>query len=166
MSTNEIRFEPVPPLIFVDDTNDETLNGISEHAKSTIHECPFVIRCINADGDENIVETCHVPLDYQTNSEISGNRARKKFGSFAFGHRKFSSTYHTTEPRRTRKSLPLNIGTNKHSEHSDITASLRAAYQKKFKKASRHNSVVPQVSQVLFYLSLTIDIHAINFIEH
>ncbi|GBO07414.1 hypothetical protein AVEN_82301-1, partial [Araneus ventricosus] len=137
MSTTDGWFEPVPSVVVTNKNDEEFPNKGVDNAKLiAASEHSFVIRCTNADGDEDIVET----IDLQNNKPADNGR-RKKFGSFAFGTRKSSKT--SSANHRTRKSLPVNIGSTENSE-ADFAFNLKTAYQKTFCKVSRHNSVVPQ----------------------
>ncbi|GFQ96521.1 uncharacterized protein TNCT_649581 [Trichonephila clavata] len=142
MSNYEIRYECSHSLMPLRKSEGEPSN-IAAGAESDI---PFVISCTNEEGDEDIVETFHVPIGLKK-SDPSRYEPRKRFGSFACGPRKFSNTFSTIAHNRTRKSLPLNLKSNEHSETADFRQHLKTAYQKTFDKMSRHNSVVPQLNR-------------------
>ncbi|GFY50805.1 uncharacterized protein TNIN_392081 [Trichonephila inaurata madagascariensis] len=131
------------------DASTEKRGEPSNIAAGSKSDTPFVISCTNEEGDEDIVETCHVPIGLKK-SDPSCYEPRKRFGSFACGPRKFSNTFSTIAHSRTRKSLPLNIKSTEQSETADFRQHLKATYQRTFNKMSRHNSIVPQVSKIFF----------------
>ncbi|GFW28402.1 uncharacterized protein TNCV_4640671 [Trichonephila clavipes] len=154
MSNYEIRYECSHSLMLPRKSEEEPSN-IAAGSESDV---PFVISCTNEEGDEDIVETCHVSIGLKK-SDPSRYEPRKRFGSFACGPRKFSNTFSTIAHSRTRKSLPLNIKSNEQSEAADFRQHLKAAYQRTFNKMSRHNSVVPQYFNVVVLInSLTTDV--------
>ncbi|GFT40924.1 hypothetical protein NPIL_700231 [Nephila pilipes] len=138
-------------LLFTRKSIDEPSNTAVEYASTSAEvDVPIVISCTNEEGDENVVDTCHVPLGLRKSDPLR-SEPRKKFGSFACGHRKFSTPFSSTAQSRTRKSLPLNLRRSELSETVDLTQNFRAAYFTKLNMMSRHNSVVPQIFNINKY---------------
>lgn len=118
--------------------------------KEVTPECPIVIRCVNAEGDEDTFDTYHVPI-VLTKSETlrlektktSSTGIRKKFGSLGGP----SKSCYTPLPSQTRKSLPVNAaGYIDSSGIFELRKNLQDAC-----KVSRQNSVVPQVSSFAIF---------------
>lgn len=116
-------------------------------------ECPIVIRCVNVEGDEDRVNTYHVPI-VLTQSETlklektktSSTGIRKKFGSLAGP----SKSCYEPLSSQTRKSLPVNAaGYIDSSGIFELRKNLQEAC-----KVSRQNSVVPQVSSFPIFIVL------------
>ncbi|KAG8183169.1 hypothetical protein JTE90_013689 [Oedothorax gibbosus] len=117
--------------------------NLTESLDEITTDCPIEILCVNVDENEDMSNTCHVPLALTKSETLELEKTktsrigvRKKFGSFGASRR---GTCCMPTSTRNRASLPVNAVANG-SEMLELRKNLKEAY-----KASRQNSIVPQV---------------------